>query len=87
MAVNAHGMVGKGVRGSIVCTASLAAQYGSETATDYSMLKHAVLGLVRSAIVQLAVRRVRLNYVSPGVVGTPLVSESSKLGRKSCRRR
>ncbi|XP_061988758.1 (+)-cis,trans-nepetalactol synthase NEPS1-like [Rosa rugosa] len=76
----ARAMVGKGVRGSIVCTASVVAEYGTESATDYTMSKHAVLGLVRSASVQLAARGVRVNCVSPGLVGTPMVSETLKLG-------
>ncbi|KAL6184685.1 hypothetical protein ACLB2K_046085 [Fragaria x ananassa] len=93
MAVNARGnaacvkhaaraMVGKGVRGSIVCTASFVAECGSESATDYTMSKHAVLGLVRSASVQLAARGVRVNCVSPGLVGTPLVTETFKIGEE-----
>ncbi|XP_050376544.1 (+)-cis,trans-nepetalactol synthase NEPS1-like [Argentina anserina] len=84
MAVNARGMaacvkhaaramVTKGVRGSIVCTASFVANCGTEGVTDYTMSKHAVLGLVRSASVQLAARGVRVNCVSPGVVGTPII--------------
>ncbi|PRQ21709.1 putative oxidoreductase [Rosa chinensis] len=75
----ARAMVGKGVRGSIVCTASIVAECGMMGGTDYTMSKHAVLGLVRSASVQLAARWVRVNCVSPGLVGTPLLSETFKL--------
>ncbi|XP_040367364.1 (-)-isopiperitenol/(-)-carveol dehydrogenase, mitochondrial [Rosa chinensis] len=93
MAVNARGMaacvkhaaramVGKRVRGSIVCTASCVAEWGTESATDYTISKHAVLGLVRSASVQLAARGVRVNCVSPGAVGTPMVSELFKIGEE-----
>ncbi|KAK9930394.1 hypothetical protein M0R45_027433 [Rubus argutus] len=39
-------MVEKGVRGSIVCTASFVAECGTDGKTDYTMLNHAVLGLV-----------------------------------------
>ncbi|KAM3703698.1 hypothetical protein ACB098_04G114900 [Castanea mollissima] len=59
MAVNAGGMVacvkhaakamveGR-VRGSIICTASMAASIGTDRFVDYAMSKHAVLGLVGS---------------------------------------
>ncbi|XP_050378546.1 (-)-isopiperitenol/(-)-carveol dehydrogenase, mitochondrial-like [Argentina anserina] len=90
MAVNARGMaacvkhaaramVEKGVKGSIVCTASFVADCGTESLTDYTMSKHAVLGLVRSASVQLAPRCVRVNCVSPGMVATPLACNILKI--------
>ncbi|KAK9938217.1 hypothetical protein M0R45_014970 [Rubus argutus] len=96
MAVNARGMaacvkyaaramVEKGVRGSIVCTASFLAQFGTEGQTDYTMSKHAVLGLVRCASMQLSTRGVRVNCVSPGLVATPLVSKSLKVGAEELR--
>ncbi|XP_015870115.3 (+)-cis,cis-nepetalactol synthase NEPS3-like [Ziziphus jujuba] len=62
-----------GVRGSIICTASLAGSRGLETWTNYVMSKHAVIGLVRSASLQLAGNGIRVNSVSPGMVGTPLI--------------
>ncbi|KAM0971859.1 hypothetical protein FF1_019725 [Malus domestica] len=91
MAVNSRGMaacvkhaarvmIEGQVRGSIVCTASLTAESGTEFATDYTMSKHAVLGLVRSASKQLAARGVRVNCVSPGSVLTPLLCDMLKVG-------
>lgn len=96
MAVNARGMaacvkyaaramVEKGVRGSIVCMASFLAQCGTDGQTDYTMSKHAVLGLMRSASVQLAARGVRVNCVSPALVATPLASKSMKVGAEELR--
>ncbi|KAL4633816.1 hypothetical protein ACB092_04G150200 [Castanea dentata] len=84
MAVNARGMaacvkhaakamVEGHVRGSIVCTASIAASIGSESFVDYVMSKHAVLGLVRCASLKLGAYGIRVNCVSPGPVGTPLL--------------
>ncbi|CAL9031204.1 unnamed protein product [Prunus brigantina] len=84
MAVNVRGMaacvkhaaremVERRVRGSIVCTASISASMGGSIFTDYTMSKHAVLGLVRSASVQLGAYGVRVNSVSPGPVATPLL--------------
>ncbi|KAI4343831.1 hypothetical protein L6164_011136 [Bauhinia variegata] len=68
----ARAMVEKGVRGSIVCTGSVAGSHGIPRRTDYSMSKHAVLGLVRAASVQLAGHGIRVNCVSPNGIATPL---------------
>ncbi|XP_015883492.3 (+)-cis,trans-nepetalactol synthase NEPS1-like [Ziziphus jujuba] len=65
-----------GVKGSIICMASALASRGFETSTDYTMSKSAVIGLVRSASLQLAGDGIRVNSVSPGVVGTPAASAS-----------
>ncbi|KAH7550357.1 hypothetical protein ACOSP7_024382 [Xanthoceras sorbifolium] len=67
----ARAMVEGGVRGSIVCTGSVAASQGGKRRTDYHMSKHAVLGLVRSASVQLGVHGIRVNCVSPYGLATP----------------
>ena len=86
MAVNARGMVAcvkhaakamveRRVRGSIVCTASVVATMGGNKFVDYVMSKHAVLGLVRSASLQLGAYGIRVNCVSPGVVGTALLKD------------
>ncbi|KAG2411364.1 hypothetical protein I3843_12G016800 [Carya illinoinensis] len=69
---SARAMVERGVRGTIVCTASIAASRGAFQKTDYFMSKHAVLGLVRSASRQLGEHGVRVNCVSPAVVATPM---------------
>ena len=85
-AVNARGMAAcvkhaaramraQCVRGSIVCTASVLASVGSEKFTDYVMSKHAVLGLVRSASLQLGGEGIRVNAVSPGPAETPLMRD------------
>jgi NAD(P)-dependent dehydrogenase (short-subunit alcohol dehydrogenase family) len=68
----ARAMVEGRVRGSIVCTGSVAASHGGKKRTDYCMSKHAVLGLVRSASVQLGVHGIRVNCVSPNALATPL---------------
>ncbi|GLT70914.1 hypothetical protein SLA2020_429640 [Shorea laevis] len=69
-------MVEGRVRGSIVCTGSVSASHGSKRGTDYCMSKHAVLGLVRSASVQLGVHGIRVNCVSPNVLATPLTMQA-----------
>ncbi|KAK9995954.1 hypothetical protein SO802_020640 [Lithocarpus litseifolius] len=86
MAMNARGMaacvkhaakamVEGHVRGSIVCKASIAASVSFENFMDYMMSKHAVLGLVRCASLKLGAYGIRVNYVSPGPIGTPLLKE------------
>ncbi|KAH1080219.1 hypothetical protein J1N35_019980 [Gossypium stocksii] len=69
----ARAMVELNVRGSIICTASTSASCGNERDTDYNMSKHAVIGLMRSASKQLGVHGIRVNSVSPFIVGTPLL--------------
>ncbi|KAF3437723.1 hypothetical protein FNV43_RR20479 [Rhamnella rubrinervis] len=72
----ARAMKQGGVKGSIICTASVVASRATPGGgTDYVMSKHAVLGLMRAASLQLAGYGIRVNSVSPGVVATPLVCE------------
>ncbi|KAF8037308.1 hypothetical protein BT93_B0269 [Corymbia citriodora subsp. variegata] len=68
----AREMVDKDIKGSIICTASVFATIGSDKYIDYTMSKHAVLGLVRSASKQLGAHGIRVNCVSPGAVATPM---------------
>ncbi|PSS07877.1 (-)-isopiperitenol/(-)-carveol dehydrogenase [Actinidia chinensis var. chinensis] len=68
----ARAMVEGGLRGSIVCTASVVARKGGKRSTDYVMSKHAVAGLVRAASQQLGEHGIRVNSVSPFAVATPL---------------
>ncbi|KAJ4712179.1 Short-chain dehydrogenase/reductase [Melia azedarach] len=72
----ARAMVEKGVRGSIVCTASVSASRGDKYSTDYHMSKHAVLGLVRAASTQLGANGIRVNCVSPYGVATPALCKT-----------
>ncbi|PSS07400.1 (-)-isopiperitenol/(-)-carveol dehydrogenase [Actinidia chinensis var. chinensis] len=69
----ARAMVDGRVRGSIVCTASVAASRAARVRTDYTMSKHAVLGLVRAASQQLGEHGIRVNSVSPYAVATPMI--------------
>lgn len=76
----ARAMVGGGVRGSIVCTGSVAATNGGRWRTDYYMSKHTVLGLVRSASVQLAGKGIRVNCVSPSGLATAATCRALGMG-------
>ncbi|CAN4086095.1 unnamed protein product [Withania somnifera] len=72
----ARAMVEQCVRGSIICTASVAASRGGAWRTDYIMSKHAVLGLMRSASRQLGEYGIRVNSISPSAVMTPMMSSA-----------
>lgn len=69
----ARAMVKREIQGSIICTASIAGTMGGSIHTDYSMSKHAVMGLMKSASKQLGRYGIRVNCVSPGPVATPLL--------------
>ncbi|GAU47520.1 hypothetical protein TSUD_138920 [Trifolium subterraneum] len=71
----ARAMVEGRVRGTIVLTGSVGGSVGSIRSTDYTMSKHAVLGLMRAASVQLATHGIRVNSVSPSGLATPLTCE------------
>lgn len=58
--------------GSIVVVASTAAVRGARYTAAYSASKHAVLGLVKSAALELAPEGITVNAVCPGWVETPM---------------
>ncbi|KAL5544378.1 hypothetical protein UlMin_008162 [Ulmus minor] len=69
----ARAMKEGGIRGSIICTASKVASWGgAERHTDYVTLKWAVVGLMKSASLQLGGYGIRVNSVSPGLIATPM---------------
>lgn len=62
--------------GSFVAIASTAAIKGMRYTAAYSASKHAVLGLVRSAALELASAGVTVNAVCPGWVDTPMFADT-----------
>lgn len=54
--------------GSIVITSSVAGLQGIPGMTAYNTTKHAVVGIMRTAALELADRKVRVNTVHPGVI-------------------
>jgi NAD(P)-dependent dehydrogenase (short-subunit alcohol dehydrogenase family) len=65
--------------GAIVATASLAGLIGFSPDPIYCLTKHAVVGLVRSLVPQLAEHHITVNAVCPSIVDTPMVGESREL--------
>jgi len=64
-------MKGRG-GGAIVNTASTAGLRGGRTGFAYTASKHAVVGMTRSAALQLAPDGIRVNAVCPGWIETPM---------------
>lgn len=69
------GMVERGW-GRVVTVASVAGLRGGRYIAAYAASKHAVLGLVRSAALEVATSGVTVNAVCPGFVDTPMTRES-----------
>lgn len=65
--------------GSIIFNTSINAHIGMAGASVYAASKAALLSLIKNLSAELLPRKIRVNAVSPGPVGTPLHS-SEKLG-------
>jgi NAD(P)-dependent dehydrogenase (short-subunit alcohol dehydrogenase family) len=59
--------------GSIIITSSIAGLMGSGSFTAYTTSKHAVIGLMREAAIDLAPRRIRVNTIHPGFVQSEML--------------
>ena len=68
-------MRGKG--GAIVNTASVAGLVGFSLEPAYVASKHGIVGLTRTAALELAAESIRVNCVCPGAVDTPMLTRSS----------
>lgn len=64
--------------GTIVAVASLNSWRGDGNLTSYTASKHAVLGIVRSAAINLGARGIRVNAVAPGPVATDALKDRMK---------
>ncbi|KAL5540769.1 hypothetical protein UlMin_042382 [Ulmus minor] len=80
-------MVEGGIKGSIICTASKFVSFpGLAVYTDYVSSKWAVMGLMKSASLQLNVYGIRVNLVSPRLIITPMSCEAFNKGEEEMRK-
>jgi len=57
--------------GSIVNLSSVSAFHPAKDSIAYSALKAGVVGLTRAAAIELSPRKIRVNAIAPGMIGTP----------------
>ncbi len=71
--------------GSIIITSSTAGLRGSPNFAAYTMSKHAVIGLMRTAAVECAPRRIRVNTIHPAMVDSNMMRrlEMQRAGNRS----
>lgn len=79
-----HALPAMGRGGAIVVIASLNAWRGDPNLMSYTASKHAVLGIVRSAALELGPSGIRVNAVAPGPVATEAML--ARLSRRQAER-
>jgi len=62
--------------GSVVLMSSVAALVASPGLVAYSGTKAALLGIAKSAALELATKRIRVNCIAPGYVKTPMLDHA-----------
>jgi len=74
----ARAMIGAKTRGSVLMTSSMASVMAMPNGPSYTASKHAVLGIMKSAAIDLAQHGIRVNCVSPAGVPTPMLIDAMK---------
>ncbi len=65
--------------GSIVITSSTSGIRATPNMSAYTASKHAVIGLMRSAAIEGADRKIRVNSVNPSPIDTPMIESLEKM--------
>ena len=65
--------------GSIVITSSTSGIRATPNLSAYTASKHAVIGLMRSAALEGASKRIRVNTVNPSPIDTPMIASLEKM--------
>jgi len=69
-------MLNSGGGGSIVNMASILGMVGTKNLSGYVAAKHGVVGLTKTAALEYADKKIRINAVGPGYITTPLLSNT-----------
>jgi NAD(P)-dependent dehydrogenase (short-subunit alcohol dehydrogenase family) len=64
---------------SVVFISSVMGELGQPGKIGYCSTKAAILGVVKSAALELAKRKIRVNSIAPGVVNTPMTKKLFEL--------
>lgn len=66
-------------RGRIIVVSSMQGKHGSKTMASYSASKWGIIGLMKSAALELGKYKITVNALIPGLVATPLTFNEARL--------